>query len=114
MGIGDIFFVVSMETGCAWADIVEATKGTAYDAKCIIAMMVHEDANNDKKQLARLLKVDRSTVYIYIHRTNDILSTWPGMPRYNRVFKMLYLACNKRRVYLEERPEITLIHKDHV
>jgi hypothetical protein len=110
MGIADIIFIVEVETGCTLTDMIKAQRGIAYDAKCVAAMMVHEEGQTDKKPFADLLKVERNTVYTYINRTNTLLSAWPGMSGYNKGFKMLYLACNTRRVWLEERPDIKFVH----
>jgi|SRR6185437_10581843 len=110
MGLEDIIFIVELETGYTLTQMIE-NSGNAYYAKCILALMAHEEGIKDKTELAGLLKVERNTIYTYINRANLLLSTWPGMPGYNKVFKMLYLECNRRRVYLEERPELTLTYK---
>lgn len=114
MGLADIIFIVELETGCSLTNMIEAKNGIAYDAKCIAAMMLHEEGHTDKKTFADLFQVERNTVYTYIKRTDSLLSIWPKMSGYNKIFKMLYLSCNTRRVYFEERPELKLIHNDNV
>lgn len=114
MEIKQIILIVEVETGLTLSAMIDDTKSLGYDAKCIIAMMAHEDGHSDKKPLADLLGVERTTIYTYINRADRILSTWPGMSGYDRVFKLLYQACNNRRVWLEERPNITFIRNNHV
>lgn len=113
MTIEQIKYIVFHQTGQYLKPMRSARKGAAFEAKLLNVMLMHEEGY-PASQIADAMAIERTAVYHLIKAADALLSAAPGMPDYNKGFKVAYQGCCARRAKIEHAETVQAIDPERI